>query len=233
MPDMTSRLLPDLINNRMSHLDLGNDFIIPKYDDQSIINIPSTLCKWMGLPGLGEGPLIPEISDSIGSDIRRIVLILMDGLAYHRFQNWLEHAQVWKSLIEVGVLAPLTSVVPSTTSSALTTLWTGRSPASHGIIGYEMWLKEYSMVANMILHTPMTFRGAVGSLEKAGFSPEDFLRLPTLGSHLLNHGVKILFLYPSKHRKFGTFPDAHARCGGQTLSNSGILVGQYSGINRE
>jgi len=190
MPDMTSRLLPDLMKHRISNLDLGDDFIIPKYDDQSISNIPSTLCKWMGLTGFGEGPLIPEISDPIGSNIRRIILILMDGLAYHRFQKWLDQAQVWKSLIDNGVLAPLTSVVPSTTSSALTTLWTGRSPASHGIIGYEMWLKEYSLVANMILHSPMTFSGSVGSLEKAGFSPDNFLGVPTLGSHLWNHGIK-------------------------------------------
>ena len=56
MPDLTSRLLPDLNNNKLSSLDLGNSFIFPKYEDQSILNIPSTLCKWMGLPGLGAGP---------------------------------------------------------------------------------------------------------------------------------------------------------------------------------
>jgi predicted AlkP superfamily pyrophosphatase or phosphodiesterase len=98
---------------------------------------------------------------------------------------------VWKPLIESGILAPLTSVVPSTTCSSLTTLWTGRSPASHGIIGYEMWLKDYALVANMILHSPITFKDETpGSLKKAGFSPQHFLGLPTLGSHLMDNGVR-------------------------------------------
>ncbi|HBX69486.1 MAG TPA: hypothetical protein DEH25_08920 [Chloroflexi bacterium] len=78
---------------------------------------------------------------------------------------------------------------PSTTSAALTTLWTGRSPASHGILGYEVWLKEYSMVANMILHAPMTFRGESGTLSKAGFKPQEFLTLPTFGPHLRANGI--------------------------------------------
>ena len=92
--------------------------------------------------------------------------------------------------MEDGLLAPLTSVSPSTTSSALTTLWTGQSPATHGILGYEVWLKEYGMIANMILHAPMTFRGEVGSLSKAGFDPQEFLPLPTLGPHLRRHDIQ-------------------------------------------
>jgi hypothetical protein len=171
-------------------LDLGNEIIYPKYEDQSIVNIPSTVCKSMDLPGFGSGPLIPEIIAPLGSGIRRVILILVDGLALHRFQNWMNITPVWKTLVRDGVLAPLTSVVPSTTSSALTSLWTGASPATHGVIGYEMWLKEYSLIANMITHAPITFKNTIDSLEAAGFSPDQFLGLPTFGSHLWNHGVK-------------------------------------------
>jgi len=53
---------------------------------------------------------------------------------------------VWKRLEQQGLLAPLTSIVPSTTAAALTSLWTGRSAAEHGIAGYELWLKEYGIV---------------------------------------------------------------------------------------
>jgi len=119
-----------------------------------------------------------------------VILILLDGLQFDRFIHWSQITPVWKSLVNEGVLVPITSVVPSTTSSALTTLWTGVSPASHGVIGYEMWLKEYSLVANMITHSPMTFKNSTDSLESAGFSPDSFLGYPTLGSHLQNNGVK-------------------------------------------
>jgi len=190
MPDLTNQLLPRLQNHKIPGLDLDGGFIAPKYDDQSILNIPTTICDWMGVPGISNGLLMPEIRESIGGGVQRILLVLMDALSLHRFQEWMEVAPVWKSLLEDGILAPLTSVVPSTTSSALTTYWTGQSPAVHGVIGYEMWLKEFSIVANMILHAPITFSGDIGSLKKAGFSPEEFLPVQTLGTHLQNHGVK-------------------------------------------
>ncbi len=191
MPDLSSSLLPNLTCQSISGVDINNQFILPKYDDQSILNIPPTICKWMGLPTFGADSLKKEITNTFENNIRKVILILMDGLSYQRFQKWQSESPVWKPIIDNGLLAPLSSVVPSTTSSSLTTLWTARSPASHGIIGYEMWLKEYALVANMILHTPMTFTDeAPGSLKKAGFSPDAFLRLPTLGTHLRHHGCK-------------------------------------------
>jgi predicted AlkP superfamily pyrophosphatase or phosphodiesterase len=191
MPDLTPQLLPRLENHQLSGLKLPAEFIAPKYQDQSILNIPDSICHWLGIPGIGEGALIPEILDPLGNGIRRVILILMDALALHRLQRWMEDgtALVWRSLTADGLLAPITSISPSTTSAALTTLWTGRSPASHGILGYEVWLKEYGMVANMILHAPMTFRGDVGTLSKAGFDPQKFLPLPTLGPHLRQQAI--------------------------------------------
>jgi hypothetical protein len=53
-----------------------------------------------------------------------------------------------------------------------------------------MWLKEYGMVANTILHAPMSFKGETGSLERAGFDPVKFISLPRLGTHLSAQGVK-------------------------------------------
>jgi hypothetical protein len=100
-----------------------------------------------------------------------------------------ETGRIWRSLAYEGLFAPITSLVPSTTTACLTSLWTGRSPAEHGIPGYELWLKEYGLVANMITHSPMSFEGKVDGLRKAGFDPRAFLPLPTLGTHLKAHGV--------------------------------------------
>ena len=143
--------------------------------------------------------LLPEIIAPLGDRVKRVILILMDGLALHRLQRWMEDgiAPIWRTLMDEGLLAPLTSISPSTTSAALTTYWTGQSPASHGIMGYEVWLKEYGMVTNMILHAPMTFRGEVGSLSKTGFKPQEFLSTPTLGPHLRKNGI---IPYAFQHR---------------------------------
>jgi hypothetical protein len=196
MPDLTAQLLPRLEKKQLSGKKLPQGFVAPKYDGQSILNVPDSICRWMHIPEIGEGALAPEIlaplgGGSRGGGFRRVILILMDALALHRLQQWMDDgtAPIWRDLLADGLLAPLTSISPSTTSAALTTLWTGRSPASHGILGYEVWLKEYGMVANMILHAPMTFRSEVGSLSKAGFKPQDFLSLPTFGPHLRANGI--------------------------------------------
>ena len=71
----------------------------------------------------------------------------------------------------------------------MTTLWTGQSPAEHGVAGYELWLRQYGIVANMISQSPMSFKGSNGSLERAGFNPDTELDMPKLGEYLRTQGV--------------------------------------------
>jgi predicted AlkP superfamily pyrophosphatase or phosphodiesterase len=192
MTDLTNQLLPALRSHRLPGLDAGEGFIYPNYAGSSILNLPDSICAWLGAPGIANRPLAPQYQETLLGDVRRVILLVVDALALHRLQRWMQDgsAPVWRGLAQDGLLAPLTSVSPSTTSSALTSLWTGRSPAEHGIPGYEIWLKEYGLVASMIYHAPISFRNDIGSLEKAGFKPEAFMNLPTLGSHLRQHGVK-------------------------------------------
>jgi len=190
MSDLTPTLLPKLHAYRLPGLDLGGELIYPHYAGYSILNLPASLCCWLGVPPLDGAPaLAPEIMTPLGEGFRRVVFVLIDALALHRLQRWMA-GSVWESLAAGGLLAPLTSVTPSTTSAALTSLWTGHSPAQHGVTGYEMWLKEYGIVANTILHAPIAYEGDVGSLAKAGFEPEKYLHQATLGMHLAAHGVQ-------------------------------------------
>jgi arylsulfatase A-like enzyme len=151
------------------------------------------------VPGIGADSIAPEILDKLGNKYERVVLVLMDALALHRLQRWMVDgtAPIWDRLRAEGLFAALSSITPSTTSAALTSYWTGRSPTEHGITGYEMWMKEYGVVANTITHSPIAFQNEVGSLERAGFTPDNFMTLPTLGSHLKTHGVKT---YAFQHR---------------------------------
>jgi hypothetical protein len=192
MPDLTSQYLPVLQTHRLDNLDLGSGVVYPHYAGYSILNIPSSVCAWLDIPNLGGAPLSVAELDSFGKGARRIIFVLMDALGLRIFQKFLAEgiASTWRSLLQDGLLAPLTSITPSTTSTALTSLWTSRSPAEHGVVGYELWLKEYGIVTNMILHAPITYRNDTGSLVKTGFQPETFLPFPCFGTHLKIHGVK-------------------------------------------
>ncbi len=191
MPDITSIQLPLMLDQHWPQLDLGTKVVYPDYQGGSIMNVPDSLCHWFGVPELASRPLKPDLTPFNDRTFQRIVVILMDALSLQRLRRWMaeDESLVWNRFQENGMLAPLTSVVPCTTSAALTTFWTGRSPAEHGIAGYELWLKEYGLVANMITHSPMSFANGASSLEQAGFKPETYLTYPTLGSHLIAQGV--------------------------------------------
>jgi predicted AlkP superfamily pyrophosphatase or phosphodiesterase len=196
MPDLTPQILPRLQAHRLPGLDLGEGTIYPNYDGLSILNLPDSVCRLLGAPGMGTGPLSAEILDRLesGAPARRVILILMDALPFSHLQRWRQEDGMgaWNDLAEKGLVTPLTSIVPSTTSAALTSLWTGRSAAAHGLVGYELWLKEYGLVANMIRLAPMSFKNEGsprGSLTEAGFQAESYLGLTTLGTHLAAHGV--------------------------------------------
>lgn len=197
MLDLTSERLPLLRAGRVDGLDLGDGFVYPNYSGNSIVNVASSVCALLGLPGLGAPALDAALLAPLGGGIKRVVLILMDALALHRLQAWLEdEATVWRRVADGGVLAPLTSICPSTTCAALTSIWSGRTAREHGIMGYEMWLKEYGVVANMILHSPMALK-QVGVLEQAGFEPDKYLPWQTLGEHLKAHGVEAHAFQPA------------------------------------
>ena len=242
MVDLSARLVARFQAHLPPGLSLGEGFLYPDYGGGSILNIPDTICRLLGAPDIGHGPLLPEMWAPLADGVRQVLLILVDALALHRLQRWMAEGDspLWSQLVRDGLLSALTSVVPSTTSSALTTLWTGRSPAEHAIIGYEMWLKEYGIVANTILQSPMTFQNDAGSLARAGFDPQRFLALPVLGMHLAAHGVKThVFQHASIHgsglsRMFSRMPSAAlstpiltygrmcASCGKQPARPSGV-----------
>jgi predicted AlkP superfamily pyrophosphatase or phosphodiesterase len=115
---------------------------------------------------------------------------------YIHSDSMIPAAASWEPILDAAELFPITSVAPSTTSTALTSLWTGACPAEHGIIGYEMWLKEYGMIANMIFHSASSYRNDTGGLQRAGFRPDSFLTAPRLGGHLARNGVHTFAFQP-------------------------------------
>ncbi|MEW6567617.1 MAG: alkaline phosphatase family protein [Chloroflexota bacterium] len=204
MPDLTSTLKPQLLAGRLPNLDLGFDAVHPAYGGLSILNLPSSLCRWLGVGELAHPRLnIPELDD-LSPGARQVVVLLIDAVSFDRFLRWHDRdTPGLRPLVEDGLLAPLTSVVPSTTSAALTTLWTGRSPAEHAQVGYELLLKEFGVVANMLTHSPAVLDGQPGLLQRAGFDPEAALPVPTLGSHLQRAEVEVQALLPQAVRGSG------------------------------
>jgi len=168
-------------------------FISPQYDGLSILNIPASAGEMLKVPGFSSPPLQPDLLDPVLGEIQNVIVILVDALGFHQLEKWLKEDKsiIWHSLLKQGVLAPITSISPSTTCAAITSLWTDSSAAKHGIMGYEMWLKEYGVSANMIEHKPITYRGGGGNLSLAGFDPETFLPVGSITDQFSTGGVDV------------------------------------------
>jgi len=184
-------LLSDLQKTAFPGIRFPTEFVLPAYDGQSILNIPASICECFGIPPIHSVPLRQEVFPLMNENIQRIIIILMDGLALSRFTSWMDEGKtpVWNHLLTSGSLAPITSISPSTTSAAMTSLWTGHSTSEHGVVGYEVWLKQYGMVTNMISQGPMSFKNGHANLDQAGFVAETVLKMPKLGEYLGKHGV--------------------------------------------
>lgn len=192
MPDLTSQILPELMDHRIQGLPLGSELVMPHYGGYSLVNLPATITHLLNVPDFGQPPLDEAITAHLDGPYRRVIVLLVDALGYSLFKQFIqsERDTLWGRYFDQAVFNPITSICPSTTASALTTLWTGEGSAAHGIIGYEMWAKKFGMVINNILHSPAAAKNDVGGLFRAGFSPEAFMDKPLLGPHLQAHGVK-------------------------------------------
>lgn len=192
MSDLTAQILEKVTDRTLQGLPSYTDVLYPHYQGYSLSNIPSTICRLLGIPDFGECAASQEILDNLEGPYEKVILVVIDALGYKLLNQMLKtgKADFLNDHISDSVYVPLTSICPSTTASALTTLWTGVSPATHGVIGYEMWAKEYGMVINNILHSAMSFVGDTGGLKRAGFDPEEYLNRPTLGTHLSDHGIE-------------------------------------------
>ncbi|HVM03930.1 MAG TPA: alkaline phosphatase family protein [Acidimicrobiales bacterium] len=80
---------------------------------------------------------VPEAGEWMPLAVReaaQVVLLVLDGLGWEQLQERSELAPVLGSM-DGG---PITSVAPTTTATALTSISTGLPPARHGVVGYRV-----------------------------------------------------------------------------------------------
>lgn len=171
-------------------------FVVPRYDGRSIANIAATLGAMWHVPVGTLPPLVSELWEPlVGDGVDRVLFLLLDAVGWHRMRQALAQDEATATWLERAgaVVEPITSVFPSTTAAALTTIWTGTSPAGHGMVGYTLWLREFGLVAQMI-ELQAAHKGVAGSLLDAGLDPESFVPAPSLAQQLSAAGIPLVVL---------------------------------------
>ena len=119
--------------------------IKPDYTGYCLSNVPTRVLSILGLRE--NRPTLP--SDALGnvetSGIENVILLLCDGLGYNEWQRQIGKGFIG-ALSKRGNVRPITTVFPSTTAAALTTVSTGLTPQEHGLPEWYVWLDEVGSV---------------------------------------------------------------------------------------
>jgi predicted AlkP superfamily pyrophosphatase or phosphodiesterase len=170
-------------NPGLSSLQLPAGWIVPNYQGCSIANLTSSIAQLFGAQ-LPTPPLDPAILDGLTAGVHRVVVVVVDALGYGKLLETLDanpqnglHTLFYRG----ARLVPLTSVFPSTTAAALTTLWSGYTPAEHGLLGYQLFMREWGVRANMLEFSPVATQALKREqLIESGLDPKSFLPVPSL-----------------------------------------------------
>jgi predicted AlkP superfamily pyrophosphatase or phosphodiesterase len=141
------------------HSFLGK-FVLPDYPQFNITNIGSVVGKIFSIKDLEKANLPSDIIDDY-SGAEKVVLFVFDGLGFNRLVSHMEKfGGTFLDLADKGVLKAFSSTFPSTTSTALTSIYTGLPPSEHGVIGFNMFVPEYGAIFNTLYMDPVIgYRG--------------------------------------------------------------------------
>lgn len=174
----------------------ADELIFPHYHGLSLRNIPHTIAALLNAP-LPNSALLDEAvwgGEQPARTIDRVVVFLMDGLGYRHLNMLVEQddelRQVVEDLTDGRGPVPLTSVLPSTTAVALTTLWTGAAPGATGITGTFTYLREFSMIGDMLSFRPVPGKNPPDTFSHWGVDAEKFVPVPGLAEQLAAKGVE-------------------------------------------
>ena len=175
--------------------------VLPRYDGQSLFNLPASICETLGVSGSGLGPpLDPTVlPPALRDGAQAVLLLVVDGLGAWQLEAALTAgdapvlaafaARARSSAGDVS-LRTITSVFPSSTIPALATLGTGRSPAAHGLLGWTVYLEEFGEAAELARWGPAAGRGSYQDARLGGHDPIRFLGVETLHQRLARDGVE-------------------------------------------
>ena len=170
----------DLLN-----LPVPTEFTLPDYAGGSIANVPATIARMLGTTLTGLPALPEDMWQSLGR-VKRVVLLTLDGFGWNQFQARQELVTAVSQ--KATITKQLTSIFPSTTVAALSSLWTGSAPAQHGLVGLRLFFPEYAVSAGMLDFSPLFIR-AQDALVDAGLDPKTFLQQPGVGEQLAAAGI--------------------------------------------
>ncbi|AWR98812.1 alkaline phosphatase family protein [Metallosphaera hakonensis] len=112
--------------------------IFPNYNN-SLYSLGCGVASWLGVK--------TQCRSKFDLSGNKLVLLLLDGFGWNIME---------RSLGEVKEATKIHGIFPSTTSTTLTTIFTARTPAEHGVLGYNTYVKNLGSIINTLRYTHPT-----------------------------------------------------------------------------
>ena len=108
-----------------------NDFIFPDFN-HSIVNLAATLAQFLGQQT--RHPVLPQLQEKLKSSYKNVLYLVIDGMG----SRILEKNLPASSFLRQHQIDTVTSVFPSTTASATTSLLSALTPSEHGWFAWSV-----------------------------------------------------------------------------------------------
>lgn len=180
-----------------------SDRVLPCYSGACVGNVASSVIAALSdVPLPADERLLPPLSadlldPEVLSGARVVICIVLDGYGSRlsRDGDGLRAG----ALTGLRIATTVTSVFPSTTAAALTSLQTGASPGAHGIAGYTLYLPGARRVMNMIQLTAVDGSSVPSRIADA----TTLLPIPTIYQRLDAVGVEAVVV---SHHEYARSP---------------------------
>jgi len=151
---------------------------LPNYVDGSLVNLMSSIIQHFG--GKSQYSVLKALPLSQLEGVDNIVLILLDGMGYEFFKR---NAKMLDYPIMDNLHTRVTSVFPSTTAAAMTTIYTGVAPKNHGCLAWFTYLKELGLISTI---PPLKRRGYNDYITTKSVKAMDILQFQSIFEQIPN-----------------------------------------------
>jgi hypothetical protein len=171
------------------HLRWGRapEFLRPDYA-RGLTAVAPTILSLLGRDGARATSLAPFLPARSPRRARKVFLLCLDGLG---FKEMALSSRLKEIYGQYGTW--ITSVFPSITSTAMTSIYQGLPPARHGILGHQIWKDFPGGVVDMLR---MQVLGAKSALAASGFDVNAWKREPGLLDSPAAEGITGVQLMP-------------------------------------
>jgi len=181
--------------------------VVPDYQGRGLLAVPATVLDAFGVRTDDDPPPLADLDRELLDGVRQIVVVLADGLGWSQMDRlcalgvtpFIARLRERARARDHAQLLEATTVFPSTTAAAITTMHTARTPQEHGNLAYFVWLEEFEQVTQMLRWGPgITRRGSY--FDDPKLDPRPYAKVPSIHGRLREHGIASYVIEPEPFR---------------------------------